>query len=385
MASSPTDTILCNFVHPDCLSNHWLMVWVAEQVATGGSILHNDRYYWPVGDAPWLAGNGSEGFAYLPFHAAFGWPLGSNLYLVTVLALNGLAAFALARAAGASRVASLAAAPTAALLVYATHELGAGRFSQVSFFWLAFFLAAWLRFLRRPTVLGALGAAALLALASLFYWYYGLFGVLAGAILLLAHAPRDDRPPLRALVVFSVAYLAAIAPLLWVFLRYWSSIPGTGEDVFPHPESVGDSTWPGIPFLVAGGRHAGRALPFTTCALAGVAVIAALRRPADPDALRRRRVTFALTAVAVVFAALMAGSLIPHGPYEWLYGLAGPLRRFWWPYRHVVVVNLALVTLAALGADALLRRLRPTARAEEGLALAISIPIHLPLQPAPLY
>jgi hypothetical protein len=49
-----------------------------------------------------------------------------------VLFLNGLAGYALARAAGASRPASLAAATTAGTMLYAVHELGAGRFSQVS-------------------------------------------------------------------------------------------------------------------------------------------------------------------------------------------------------------------------------------------------------------
>ena len=41
-----------NWVHPDNLSNHWLLVWVAERVMSGESLLHNDTYYWPVGDAP---------------------------------------------------------------------------------------------------------------------------------------------------------------------------------------------------------------------------------------------------------------------------------------------------------------------------------------------
>jgi hypothetical protein len=370
-ASSPTDTILCNFVHPDCVSNHWLMVWVADQVAHGRSILHNDAYYWPVGDAPWLAGNGSEGFGYLPFHLLFGWPTGSTIYLVGILTLNGLAGYTLARAAGASPAAALAAAPTASAMLYAIHELGAGRFSQVSFCWMAFFLAAWLRFLRAPasspSVLGGVGAAALLAVTSLFYWYYGLFSVLAGGTLLLFHLRRNDRPPIRALVVFAVSYLVLIGLLLWVFARYWAAIPGTAEDVFPHPESVGDSTFPGIPFLVNSGRHAGRALPFSTCVLA----IAALF---DRE---RRRLVLAWWAVALLFAGLMAGSLIPHGPYELIYGLAGPLRRFWWPYRHVVVLNLALTVLAALGAERWLKR--PWLL----FALAVSIPVQLTLQGAP--
>jgi hypothetical protein len=362
--SSPTDSILCNYVHPDCLSNHWLLVWVAEQVSHGGSILHNDRYYWPVGDAPWLAGNGSEGFAYLPFHLLFGWPLGSNVYLVTLLVLNGLAGYALARAAGASPVASLAAAPTAATMLYTIQELGAGRFSQVSICWLGFFLAAWLRLLDKPTLGRAVAAAVLLAVTSFFYWYYGFFGVLAGALLLILRRGA----PLRPLATFSLAYLALIAPLLWIFLRYWASIPGTGEEQFPHPESIGDSTFPGIPFLVSGGRHSGRALPFTTVVFALLAVFNK----------ERRREALALWAVALLFAGLMAGALIPHGPYELIYGLARPLRRFWWPYRHVAALNFALIALAALGAERFVGK-RPWL----GVLVALTIPFQLDVQRAP--
>jgi len=364
-ATSPRDTLLCNFVHPDCLSNHWLMVWVAEQIGSGGSILHNDRYYWPVGDAPWLAGNGSEGFAYLPWHLLFGWPLASNVHLIGLLVLNGLAAGALARASGASPAASLSAVPAGALLVYVVQELGAGRFTQVSVCWLGFFLAAWLHFLARPSIPRALLAAALLAVSCLFYWYYGLFGVLAGGVLLLAVRPVRAWGPLAA---FSGAFLLLVGPLLWVFLTNWTGIVGTGEEVFPHPEAAQDATWPGVPFLANGGRHAGRALPFTVVALALLG-------------LGRARVRVGLALVALLFAGLMAGPLIPHGPYEWVYGLAGPLRRFWWPYRHVVVLNLALVALAAHGLDRLVAEGRR--RTVAGVVLALSVPVQLTLQGAP--
>ena len=29
-ALAPNDLVLCSYVHPDCLGNHWLLVWVAE-------------------------------------------------------------------------------------------------------------------------------------------------------------------------------------------------------------------------------------------------------------------------------------------------------------------------------------------------------------------
>ena len=383
-ASSPSDTILCNFVHPDCLSNHWLMVWVAEQARDGGSILHNDRYYWPVGDSPWLAGNGSEGFAYLPWHLIFGWPVASTVHLVLMVVLNGVAAYAVARASGASGAGSLAAAPSGALLVYAVQELGAGRFSQVSLCWLGFFCAAWVHLLRQPSPARAVLAGFLLAWTSLFYWYYGFFGVVAGALLLgarLVAERRLDRATLLSLGVFALSFLLMISPLLWVFLDNWSGIVGTAEVVFPHPEALQDATWPGIPFLATGGRHSGRALPLTTCLLALVALVPRRRAAAAPPGGAPTWARVGLLVVALFFAALMAGPLLPHGPYEWVYGLAGPLRRFWWPYRHVVVLNLALIALAAHGLDRLLAA--GPRRAVAGVLLALTIPVQLTLQDAP--
>lgn len=369
---APSSSFLCNFVHPDCLGNHWLMVWVAEQLAHGRGILHNDAYYWPFGDAPWLAGNGSEGIAYLPLHLLLGWPLGSNVHLVGLLALNGLAAYALARACGASEPAAASVVPAGSILVYAVHEMGAGRFSQVSFCWLGFFLAAWIALLRAPSTARGLGAAALLAVTSLFYWYYAFFGVMAGAVL-LAVLPRS-RAQARPLALFAVAYLVLIGPLLWLFLSNWQAIPGTAEDVFPHPETEGDSAWPVVPFLAAAGRHAGRVLPFTVCAMA---CVAAFQR-------EHRRVALGLAAVAALFGALMAGTLWEGGPYERIYALAGPLRRFWWPYRHVVVLNLAVLALAALGVDVLLAQVKRASVATAlVLLLGLSVPLQLSAQGAP--
>jgi hypothetical protein len=360
--AQPARAFLCGWGHPDCLGNHWLLRWVAERVAGGRSLLHNDAYYWPVGDAPWLAGNGNEGFLYLPFHLLLGWPLGANLYLFSILVLNGVAAFVLARAAGASAPSALPAATTGATLVYAMHELGAGRFSQVSVCWLAFFLASWIDFCRHGGRGRGLRSAGLLALASVQYWYYGFFGVMAGAIVLGWRRPRPGE-----LAGFAVLFACLVAPVAAIYAQGWTAIPGTGEALFPHPEAVGDSALPAVPFLVRGGRFAGQALPFSTVVFA----VAAL-------ALARDRLTWVLAAVAAWFAALAAGAAVESGPFCWVYGLAAPLRRFWWPYRHVVVENLALVALAAVGTERLAR-----GRAWVGIAVAISIPMQLELQGPP--
>jgi hypothetical protein len=357
------------------------MVWVAEQLARGQSLVHNDRYYWPVGDAPWLAGNGSDGFLYLPWHILLGWPRAAAAHTLTILVLDGLGAFALARAAGASPIASLMAASAGATMVYGSFELGAGRFSQADFGFLAFFLASWLRFLDAPSVRRAFAAAALLSVTSLLYWYYGFFGVLAGGLLLvvrvgaaLARGQRPDAPGPWTLAVFAGAFLVLVGPLLAVFARHYADIVGTAEDaLFPHPEVTGDSCWPAVPFLVGGGRHAGRALAFSTTCFAVVAPV-----------VRRDRGVVSLLVLAAAFFALMAGPLWPHGPYEILYGLAGPLRRFWWPYRHVVVANLAIIALASVAATPLLQRLGRWGTAA-GLALALSIPAQLEVARAPFH
>ena len=49
---------------------------MSEQLAAGETILHNEMYYVPVGDQPWLAGNGSVGFWMAPFLWVLGWPSG---------------------------------------------------------------------------------------------------------------------------------------------------------------------------------------------------------------------------------------------------------------------------------------------------------------------
>lgn len=358
----PGAAFLCDWHHPDCVSNQWLTLWVARQVETGGDLLHNDRYYWPVGDAPWISGSGSDGFLLVPWDLAFGWPLGMNLHEALILTLNGLAGWAVARALGASRSASLAAVPTATLMLYGVEELSAGRLSQVSFCWLGFFFAAWVRLLEAPSAGRATLAAALFTLTSLFYWFYGFFAAMLGGILWLF-----KRTPTRPLVVFIGLVVAMLGPFLAWTLANRSVIPGITE-AFPNPESHRASFWPTLPFLPPGAPPLGRELPLSTALLAAAALV-----------VRRDRWTLALVVAWLWFSALAVGPRWPGGPYELIYGLAEPLRRLWWPYRHVVVVNLITIALAARAADRWL-----VDRPAWGWLLALSVPVQLYLQGAPL-
>ncbi len=214
--------------------------------------------------------------------------------------------------------------------------------------------------------------------------------MLAGGVLLLSRGGELRSWTLwRQLLPFAAVYLLLVAPFLAVFALHWGDIPGTGENaLFPHPETVGDSCWPWsstgflkpdtIPFMVHGGRHAGRALPISAAILGFVGLWR-----------RRDRVGLSLGAVALLFMLLMAGPLFPHGPYEWVYGLVGPLRRFWWPYRHVVVLNLVWITLAARALDPRgVTGIEPTLSRRNtvaGVLLALSIPAQLELAGAPYH
>jgi hypothetical protein len=375
----PDRWLVGNWAHPDCLSNHWLLAWVAEQVASGGSLLHNDRYYWPVGDSPLLAGNGSEGFLYLPFHLLWGWPAAVPPYLMVVLTLNGMAGWALARTMGAGPLAALLGAAACLTWPYTIQELSSGRFSQLDASWLMFFLAAWVRFLDRPTIRWALLSAVLLAAASLFYWYYGWFGVVAGAVLAVASSMHRRRlPPLKPSLVFSLAFLILIAPWAAFFGMHWDLIPGTAEEVlFPHPQAVADSMALAWPPTVNDGRDLGKALALVPTLTGAAGVLLAMRRGTPWQ-------TRGLVAVGAIFFLLALGPTFPGAPFTLLYGLAAPLRRFWWPVRHLVLFT---PVMAGLGAWFLTRAghnlgdrlgLGPRLRLAVALVLSVGAAISVP-------
>ena len=382
-----------NWSHPDCLSNHWLLIWVAEQLAHGQSIHHNSLYYWPVGDMPVLAGNGSEGIAYLPFHYLLGWPSGAVYHSLLVLTLNGVAGYALARSAGAEKWASMVAIGVTGLAPYTIQELSSGRFSQVSIFWMLFTLASWVKLLDRPGLRRAVGTGLLWALTCVFYWYYGLFTVGAALLLGVGHRWRSGAfsPRAKRLIWTSgVAGLLFLSPWAVWFFSGWSQIPGTSEvSVFPHPQALKDAVEPGIPFLVGQGRHAGQAMPASIWGMGTVGVLlaswVAIKRRNSMDGIRHS-LGFALVAVLFWFLAL--GPIASWAPYNLMYGLIPPMRRFWWPVRHVIVANAALGVLAALALSSLVGRLPSTWKKISSpilsLALVISVVPLLQSQGAPV-
>lgn len=346
-ALDPGQVIVCQWTHPDCLGNHWLLVWVAEQLRSGGSLLHNDAYYAPIGDAPWLAGNGSEGFLYLPFYLIWGWPKGASLLLIATLVGNGLAGYTLGRAAGAGPWAALVSAAALGSSVYAVQEMGAGRFSQADLIFLTLGFAGCVALLRGGRRWALSGVA--LAIAAILYWYHGLFLVLALGALVLARGVARAPVPAGSLARAGLLAVLLAGPVLAVYLHNWQLIPGTIEEPFPHPEAIGDALRPSLPFAVRDGRMVAQAMSAPVLALALYALVRLVHKRSDD-----RATDLGLLAVVVLFYWLALGP--GGGLYEAVYGLAAPLRRFWWPHRHLAVVQLAAAALAARGAQALVGR-----------------------------
>jgi len=333
--SNPTARIIGNWNHPDCLGNHWLLVWVAERVLSLESLLHNPNYYAPIGDAPWLAGNGSEGILYAPFHALWGWPLGANLYFLSICTFNGLGAYAFGRSIGGGRFGSLLVVVAIGFSPYLTQELSSGRFSQANVGFFLCSLALFFHLLEKPSKKAAVALAFFGAATCLFYFYYGFFlGLIALAR--LAHKTVKKEPLPREFWLACAMGLALVLPLLWLYASHWEQIPGTSENLFPHPESrLHASSWAPRNWIVGKGRMVAMSQSLSLLILASLACF--YGRKGAPSRLF-------LLAMAFLAWVLCLG---PHGGlYTALYGLHPALQRFWWPMRHTLILTTMVAALA---------------------------------------
>ncbi|MCB9764076.1 MAG: hypothetical protein H6739_30170 [Alphaproteobacteria bacterium] len=338
------DRVLGNWRHPDVLSNHWLLEWVAERLATGQSLLHNDAYYWPVGDAPLLAGNGMEGFPYAPFAWALDWPMSVTAFAVALLTFNGLAAYGLARAAGAAAAGGWLAAMAVAAHPYPATELSMGHFPQADLGWMMLSLAALLRFDDTGRTGWGLAAGLAGGVCALLYWYHGVFLGIAAVVLTLG------RPLRWPGVLAGLAGAAAVAgPWLAVSLTHIEAVPGFQEATFPAVEATEATLLLDWPVGALGPWQQGRVWPLAVALLA-------------PLGIRRGGWRWAALA-ALAFGLGLGGAL-----YEAAYGWAALLRRFWWPYRHGALWLIAGAVLAARGVSVL------PARRWAGLLLGLTLP-----------
>jgi len=370
---APENGVVGDWMHPDMISNHWLYRWLPEQVLSGGSILHNDRYYLPVGDGPWLAGNGSDALPFTFLAHWLGWPGSVTFWSIGIVVANGLAGYTLARVGGAKPAGAIVGGAVLAAFPYVAYELSCARLAQAPLYWFALFLASWIRLLEDPKVWRGVLAGALYGACAFTYWYYGLWAAGAGALLFAF------RREWRALLSFVPTALVFTLPPLLLFLQNWSGIPGAAGEGFPHQLAMDSGLPLTFPLLNSGPLKA-VTLSFTGLFLAGWSLRG-----------ERRWWSFGLAAAAAGFYLMSLGPEIKlpggeetgiPGPYLLVYGLSGTLRRFWWPYRHIAPMAICLVPLAALGAEALLRGLEGW-RTPALVGLVALIPIELQTRGAP--
>ncbi|MDP2309395.1 MAG: hypothetical protein Q8P18_25465 [Pseudomonadota bacterium] len=393
--AEPGRGLFGDWEHPDMLSNHWVYAWVAERLADGGSLLQNDAYYVPVGDAPFLAGNASGALLSAPFAWAFGSPLGINLYLFLVLFLNVVAGTALARAAGASRRAALVGGVGFGLCPFVLTELSAARLAQVPVWEMAAGLALWIGALERGSWRRALGAGALIGLAGVEYFYYGLFAGYAAGLLTLFAPRRRALQHLRVVAAGAGAAIVTVGPLLFLFVRGWNEVVGASEaaESFPHPFSLQASlpwswpVWSDVPTMVPA---------YVSWVLLALGLSELWRRrdrAGSPEADPHAWTVPAFLATAALGWALSLGPYLvtlhgpaeqSHLPYQWIYGLHPALQRFWWPYRHAVLVSLAVAVLAARALGRLLDRLPPRAALVTLGIVLLAVPLELRARGAPV-
>lgn len=336
---SPDSVVVGAWNHPDNLGNHWLLVWVAEQIYDGESILHNQEYYLPVGDHPWLAGNGSHGVLYLPFQLLFGWPVAVAAQLFAQLLWLTAGAYVLGRVAGVDRWPALIIPAGCLMMTYWARELSCGRFSQADISWLVWSCALFMSLWTKQHWRWAIACGFCVAMTGFLYWYYAFFFVMFAGITVGSSFFVSRQLPIRQIVVAAVTALVLISPLIVIFMSNWDLVPGVPESAisFPSNEAERDSLIGSSTIEHLHGRNAGATVPLVLSVLALIGGFWG-------TALRTRLV---MACIALVFWTLSMGVHTP--VFELVYGWSTPLRRFWWPSRHIVLFQIAVSVLAGVG------------------------------------
>lgn len=339
----PSAYLVGGWNHPDNLGNHWLLVWVAEQMLSLDSILHNDQYYVPFGDYPWLAGNGTEGILFIPWYWLFGWPAGVIPLVLFYFIGIGLSGYWLGRVVGAGRW--LALIPSVMLLStpYWTREINAGRWSQLDGVWLIASVASFLWLWQETsTIRRAVVCGLLVGLTGIFYWYYAFFFVLSATVIVLTSIVTGQRTPIREIAIAAGTSIVTITPVLLLFVFNWDLIPGVTETQFPSPDALSDALNLTGSWLEPFGRTAGFVLALPVLGLFGWTIFHWRNVPH----LQQFMLLTGLILV-MLFVLLALGPKTPF--FEFVYGWASPLRRFWWPSRHLLGYNIAVALVVSIG------------------------------------
>lgn len=369
---APKDFLVGGWGHPDNLGNQWLLVWVAERASRWEQIIHNDQYYLPYGDYPWLAGNGTEGFLYLPFHLLFGYPAAVPIWLLTLFVAIGLAGYSLGRVLGLSRWFSLVPAAIICSTPYLAKELTAGRFSQVDIFWLVGAVTSFLWLFREQSWKSQLACSFFTGMTAIFYWYYGFFFLLFSTVVVLVALITRKKLPHKSICISAAGAMILALPVFWVYRSNWHLIPGMSESKFPATEVILSSLSPSWIVIHKYGKSAVVTQSLVTLFFVGNAFRCLKNRQ------EKRFELFLGISVIGLFGLLCGGTNTP--VFGWIYGALEPLQRFWWPARHIVVVVIGVAILASIGLHEWGKDFSAKKQMKWAIAISIFIPASLYFQ-----
>lgn len=363
------------------VGNHvWGYGWVAASLTSGHLPTHTTLLSWPNGGSLWFI-DAFDVLLTLPVNLLWGPVAAYNAANLFNFWLAGVGAWALARRVSGSEwgawVAGLCFMATPQLLGQAYNGIS----ETLAVGWLPLALLALDRLLERPTLRGGALAGLAQAVATLFNWYYGLFGMMVGALMLARAAlaaRRGEGAPLRALVpalvAAAVVFVAVAGPPFSLFAASMNADDAlvTRDPDFVWKTLVLHNMTDGVALF-----HPGRFYSpdlktvFGEDLIVVVYVGYALLVPALVGAwFARPRGTVALWgAAAAGFALLALGPFLYWGgdytqvaggwlplPFLALFKLIPMFSRISHAYRFVIGLSLALSVLAAMGVRAAERR-----------------------------
>jgi len=200
--------------HPgnDTWNHVWGFWWVAQEIFEQGRWPGwTDLIAWPTGGALYFIDT-FNALLTLPVQALTGPVVTHNVVVTGSLWFSAFSAWLLARHLVRSDAAALV---TGAAYGFCPHILAQahnGITESLNIGWLALYLLALLKLMKRPTLTGGLITCLALSACGVFNWYYGLFAGLITVVLLIWKA-RFDPPPWKAFLRFGVIGAVVVGPL----------------------------------------------------------------------------------------------------------------------------------------------------------------------------
>ncbi len=370
----------------------WNIWWVGEALRRGANPFYTDALFYPQGASLLFHPlNLTSALMALPLRALFGPIAAYNLVVLLSFVLSGYAVFLLARAHGCGHAAALLGGLAYTASAFHFFHTRLSHLELVPMQWLPLYALALDRLLkpdidrrfaavvgRRSSVVGVL----LAALALLALVFNSLYVALYAALLTLvwvgwsfiqslaSSAPishgeeraggrsfsawrRNMGASLLRLTAMTLLVLAVVGPtVLLPMAREMRQSSYMVEEIDVSARRAAAPT----DVLLPPAAHPLRALlPLPSAQTDGAFLGYLPLLLAIGGALARPRVAARWLALGLLAWALALGPALPF--YQWLYALP-PLQIARYPDRFLLLALLAVAVLAALGADALLKRLQ---------------------------